>query len=46
MMSSIFKSNLSISIFGESHQETMGIVIDGLAAGLTLIIQQEHLYVF
>ncbi len=36
MMSSIFKSNLSISIFGESHQETMGIVIDGLAAGLTL----------
>lgn len=35
-MSSCFKNNISLSVFGESHQETMGIIIEGIPAGTTL----------
>lgn len=43
-MSSCFKNNISLSIFGESHQKTMGIIIEGIPAGVTIdfdFINQE-----
>ena len=35
-MSSIIKGNISLSVYGESHNPTMGIVIDGLPAGISI----------
>ena len=35
-MSSTFKNNLTLSVFGESHQPTMGIVVEGLPVGFCI----------
>ncbi len=39
-MSSTWGSNLKISIFGGSHTEAIGVVIDGLPAGETIDFEQ------
>ena len=43
-MPSTFGSNLRISIFGQSHSEAIGVVIDGLPAGIA--IDTERLWAF
>ena len=35
-MSSSYKNNISIQFFGESHEKTMGVIIEGLPSGITL----------
>ncbi len=35
-MSNVFGTNIKISIFGESHGECLGVIIDGLPSGLSL----------
>ena len=39
-MSSIFKGNINVSIFGESHGAGIGVVIDGLPAGEKINMQE------
>lgn len=39
-MSSFFGENIKISIFGQSHSEGMGIVIDGIPAGKKIDIEK------
>ena len=43
-MASIFGKNVKISIFGQSHSAAIGVVIDGLPAGIKL--DQEKLQSF
>ncbi len=43
-MSSVFGKNIKISIFGQSHSEAIGVVIDGFPAGMK--IDEEHLLSF
>ncbi len=43
-MGSLFDGRLKISIFGQSHSEAIGVIIDGLPAGLT--INEEKLQKF
>ena len=35
-MKNTFGNQFSVTIFGESHGEAIGVVIDGLAAGIHL----------
>ena len=36
-MKNTFGNNVSITLFGESHGEAIGAVIDGLAPGLEVV---------
>ena len=38
-MKNTFGNNVSITIFGESHGKSIGIVIDGLAPGLDVDVK-------
>ncbi|MBR5313828.1 MAG: chorismate synthase, partial [Clostridia bacterium] len=38
-MKNTFGNNVSITIFGESHGKSIGIVIDGLAPGLDVDVE-------
>ncbi|MDY0209453.1 MAG: chorismate synthase, partial [Bacilli bacterium] len=42
-MSSFYQGNLKITIFGESHSQAIGVVIDGLKAGLNIDFDQVNL---
>ncbi|MCL2379597.1 MAG: chorismate synthase [Coriobacteriia bacterium] len=43
-MSSYFGKNIRIQIFGQSHSEALGVVIDGLPAGLSIDMQQVQTF--
>ncbi|MCL2367086.1 MAG: chorismate synthase [Oscillospiraceae bacterium] len=39
-MASIYGNNIKISIFGQSHSEAIGVVMDGIPAGIKIDVQQ------
>lgn len=41
-MSSVYGTNLKISIFGQSHSDAIGVVIDGFPAGFKVDFEQLH----
>ena len=43
-MSSNFGENITIQIFGQSHSEMLGVVIDGLPAGYDIDLQQVQAF--
>ncbi len=43
-MSSVWGRNLTITVFGQSHAEAIGVVVDGLPAGLR--VDEEELQAF
>ena len=40
LMSSVFGNNIRVSIFGQSHGEKIGCVIDGLPAGEAVDLEE------
>lgn len=43
-MASIYGKNIRISIFGQSHSEAIGVVIDGLPAGFRIDIERLQFF--
>ena len=39
-MSSNFGTNIKVSIFGQSHSEGIGVVIDGLPSGKSIDLEK------
>ena len=44
MRGNTFGKLLSITSFGESHGEAMGVIIDGVPAGLDFSLEDLHRY--
>ena len=43
-MSSTFGSNIKVTLFGQSHSEGIGVVIDGLPVGETIDLDLVQLF--
>ena len=44
MAGSIFGKHFTIQTFGESHGEALGVVVDGVPAGLSLCEEDIQIY--